>query len=367
MRRTVLMMSLLASTTTPVAFAGSPTIGPLAPDFDIWMYPPGSGSFAPAASLFSPGSLTGDPDRLGYYFLGFDVEDLLPAGGPWQVSSATLTVYLLNSSTFSPTDGVLYDPTYDARETYAGQPDADPGRPIELYGSMLQEELTYEDWELSGYPVFGGGGYQSLPMDFDENGDTRDVQDSVDAGFEVNPWAIATTTDTYSAGGTMRIADSALLIFDIDVSDPNINAYLMSGLEEGVIGFNVSSLHVAVQPGTGEDPEIYPRLGTLESFLLPDPSLTITVEPVSSGCGVADVTTDGTNPGDAGFGEPDSVVSVSDLTFFVEQWTNGSTSEADLTTDGTNPGDAGFGVPDGAVSVSDLTFFVEAWIAGCAG
>ncbi|MEM1331449.1 MAG: hypothetical protein AAGG07_12910 [Planctomycetota bacterium] len=35
----------------------------------------------------------------------------------------------------------------------------------------------------------------------------------------------------------------------------------------------------------------------------------------------ADVTTSGTNPGDAGYGRPDGVVDVADLTFFVEQWT----------------------------------------------
>ncbi|MEM1330375.1 MAG: GC-type dockerin domain-anchored protein [Planctomycetota bacterium] len=83
------------------------------------------------------------------------------------------------------------------------------------------------------------------------------------------------------------------------------------------------------------------------------------------GCGVADVTTDNTNPGDAGYGEPDGAVTVADLTYLVEFWLAGDLAVADLTTDGANPGDADYGVPDGTVTVADLTFFVEQWLAGC--
>ena len=79
---------------------------------------------------------------------------------------------------------------------------------------------------------------------------------------------------------------------------------------------------------------------------------------------VGDTTTDGANPGDAGFGEADGAVTAADLTYFVERWI-ASETEADLTTDGANPGDLGFGEPDGSVTASDLTFFVEAWISGC--
>ncbi|MEM1330027.1 MAG: GC-type dockerin domain-anchored protein [Planctomycetota bacterium] len=82
-----------------------------------------------------------------------------------------------------------------------------------------------------------------------------------------------------------------------------------------------------------------------------------------SGC-VADLTTDGTNPGDPAFGRPDGAATVSDLTYLVERWLMGD-AEADLTTDGTNPSDPGFGTPDGAVTVSDLTYYVELWLAGC--
>ena len=80
---------------------------------------------------------------------------------------------------------------------------------------------------------------------------------------------------------------------------------------------------------------------------------------------IPDITTDGANPGDPGFGEPDGAVTVADLTFFVGQWVEGGLAVADITTAGTNPGDPGFGVPDGVIAVAELTFFVEQWIGGC--
>ncbi|MEM1331739.1 MAG: GC-type dockerin domain-anchored protein [Planctomycetota bacterium] len=80
---------------------------------------------------------------------------------------------------------------------------------------------------------------------------------------------------------------------------------------------------------------------------------------------VPDITTDGANPGDAGYLVPDGAVTVSDLSTFVELWLASDTAVADITTDGANPGDASYLVPDGFVTVSDLSTFVELWLAGC--
>ncbi|MEM1331562.1 MAG: S8 family serine peptidase [Planctomycetota bacterium] len=76
----------------------------------------------------------------------------------------------------------------------------------------------------------------------------------------------------------------------------------------------------------------------------------------------ADLTTGGSNPGDASYGVPDGAVDVADLTFLVEAWVSLS-AIADLTTSGSNPGDAGYGVPDATVDVADLSFFVELWLS----
>jgi len=78
-----------------------------------------------------------------------------------------------------------------------------------------------------------------------------------------------------------------------------------------------------------------------------------------------DLTTTNANPGDPGFGVPDTVVNGADLSYFVEQWLAGNLSEADFTTTNANPGDPGFGVPDGGANGADLSYFVELWLAGC--
>ncbi|MEM1331037.1 MAG: GC-type dockerin domain-anchored protein [Planctomycetota bacterium] len=88
------------------------------------------------------------------------------------------------------------------------------------------------------------------------------------------------------------------------------------------------------------------------------------VEPSEANACVADITTDGTNPGDEGFGTPDGSVSTADLAYFVERWV-ASSLIADVTSGGTNPGDSGYGVPDGEVTAADLSYFVEIWLAGC--
>ncbi|MEM1331322.1 MAG: GC-type dockerin domain-anchored protein [Planctomycetota bacterium] len=85
---------------------------------------------------------------------------------------------------------------------------------------------------------------------------------------------------------------------------------------------------------------------------------------VSSSSGLyfaVDVTSDGANPGDGYHGVPDGLVTVTDLTYFIEAW-NAHISVADITTLGANPGDGLYMVPDGVVDVTDLSTFVEVWL-----
>ncbi|MEM1330148.1 MAG: GC-type dockerin domain-anchored protein [Planctomycetota bacterium] len=117
----------------------------------------------------------------------------------------------------------------------------------------------------------------------------------------------------------------------------------------------------AVVLALGDTLTTYSTTPGVNQQTLNNATVTITI---GNAC-IPDVTTTGTNPGDADYGNPDGEVSVSDLTYFVEFWLANDLSVADVTTDGSNPGDAGFGSPDSAVTVSDLTFFVEQWLAGC--
>ncbi|MEM9065872.1 MAG: alpha-amylase family glycosyl hydrolase [Planctomycetota bacterium] len=80
-----------------------------------------------------------------------------------------------------------------------------------------------------------------------------------------------------------------------------------------------------------------------------------------------DVTTTGaTLPFTPGYGEPDGVVDLDDLGFYLNNWLASNASVVDLTTTGaTLIGQPGYGVGDGVVDLDDLGFFLSGWLAGC--
>ncbi|MEM9065905.1 MAG: GC-type dockerin domain-anchored protein [Planctomycetota bacterium] len=82
---------------------------------------------------------------------------------------------------------------------------------------------------------------------------------------------------------------------------------------------------------------------------------------------VPDVTTTGaTLAGQSGFGEPDGVIDLDDLGYYLTFWLDSDAAVADVTTTGaTLEGQPGFGTPDGVVDLDDLGFFLTTWLAGC--
>jgi len=290
MRRLILGVGVLgACSSIGLAQCPGTTQAFASPAYDVWEYPAaGSGASLSAPTFGSP-LATEDPDRLGYCFAAFRTQDLIPtASGPFQVRSATLTVYVLNSSRPSP-NTTIYDPTYDSWRTYLGiDPDADAGRPIELYGCLFNNGLTLGTWNEATTPVFQNGLYNVLPADFPTSTlvppQPRDVTSNVDGpdftvvgdGFDARPLAIGTTSQTYvGSDGNIHISDGATLTFQIDVTDPRVRAYLERSLRgDGYIGLVISSLHGAAYGGMGAG-ETYPRIATKEAFGLPDPSLSI--------------------------------------------------------------------------------------------
>ncbi|MEM9064764.1 MAG: choice-of-anchor B family protein [Planctomycetota bacterium] len=83
-------------------------------------------------------------------------------------------------------------------------------------------------------------------------------------------------------------------------------------------------------------------------------------------CGVGDVTTTGaTLVGQPGFGQPDGIVDLDDLGYYLLFWLDGDLSVDLTTTSATLPGQPGFGQPDGSVDIDDLGFFLNAWLLGC--
>lgn len=273
---------LLAAFAAAFAMAGgafAQTTSTVSPQsYDVWMYPPGAGGASPFAPSFaSPFGVPEDPDRLGYYFLVFETDGVPAIGEDETVTEITLSVVLLNSS---DQQGAVYDPTFDALETYTDGPDPDPGRPIELYAPLLNNEWTLESWDEDDTPVSQNGVYNAQPADFDENGELRNVQSNVDEGFEVDPLAIGKTEDlTGDPEGVQHMEDGALFTFEVDLSDPAVRDYFRERVEEGYVGFVVSSLQDAGVMGGGD--EAYPRWSTLESFGPPgmfDASVEITID-----------------------------------------------------------------------------------------
>ncbi len=326
---------------------------------DAWTYPPVGSGFSQAAPVFgSPVGVPADPDRLGYYYVAFDLNaqlDLLQ--GPYDIASITVTAYMLNSSTFSATNGAFYDDSYDSFITYDGTiADTDPGRPIELYAAMYNNGLSALTWNEFLTPVFQNGLYNVEPVDIDPiTKMPRSVQSNVDDGFDATPLAVATTTDTYvGSGASVRIADGAELTFTLDLTDADLRQLLADELNaDGTLSFAISSLHAAGFMGEAAD-DIWPRLGTRESFGLPDPSIEVVLSTGPVACSPADVTTSGTANG-----VPDQVVDLSDFSFYLTLWGT-SDARADVTTTGTANG-----VPDGSVDLSDFSFYLTLWSAGC--
>ncbi|MEM1331735.1 MAG: family 16 glycosylhydrolase [Planctomycetota bacterium] len=124
---------------------------------------------------------------------------------------------------------------------------------------------------------------------------------------------------------------------------------------------NWGTTEASITLTAGEQVLVIENAGAADRFNLDLVTFAFTTD----GCGVADTTTSGVNPGGTGYGLPDGNVDVSDITYYVERWLNGEV-DADVTTSGTNPGDAGYGEPDNGINTADLTFFVERWLAGCA-
>ena len=141
-----------------------------------------------------------------------------------------------------------------------------------------------------------------------------------------------------------------------DASAPSPSPSVEAGIPfriDGTLSFVISSLHAAGFNGQGGS-EIYPRIGTRESFGLPAPSIEVVLTTGPVACSPADVTTSGTANG-----VPDQVVDLSDFSYYLTLWGTGD-SIADVTTSGTANG-----VPDGAVDLSDFAYYLQLWSAGC--
>lgn len=275
------------------ALGGEFSIAPSAPSMDRWVYPfgdfLGDRSVAPNFASFDPRFDTRDAQ----YLMGWTTDGLV-------VTNAGPSRYLLRRARLEVRNTVnnafVYDPTFDPYLTYAtNQPgyvaDADPGRPVELYGAGFRNGFTTATFlENSPYgrinPITSGnisiGTRNAFAAMFGDQGQLVDVSNNVGQAnpewtqppFEVRPWAVGTTTN--AAPGEL-VPEDALFTFDIDLKDPWIVGYLQSALNEGRLRLILASLSPAnqVTPGGtgGGGAGAYPQWATRENLLFAPPRL----------------------------------------------------------------------------------------------
>ena len=265
-----------------------------APDWDQWVYHRLSGLQVGSwedAALFTKREVSGsEEDRAAAYHAAYNLTNQIPAGlgaANYQVLSARLTVAVVEVSPVKDGGGtivqeVVYDPTYDSWRThlrttatnYAADyvADTDAGRSICLFGFGLTNGFTQFSFDASGgvgtsaplyneysnpmvqtAPPFGRNAY---PLSFDTSGLPMAVNNNVYDRVEANPWAVAAIAGK-TAGEVIAVGD--VLVFDLNVGQPGIQAYLQQALHAGQVGLVVSSLHHTPLDG-------FLRVATNESF-----------------------------------------------------------------------------------------------------
>jgi hypothetical protein len=237
---------------------------------DRWMYPFAfTGGTRDLVPTFSAVGTPGFDNRDGQFLLGFNTTTIAPAGlgaQNYQINAVTVRAMVGAPS------GFAYDPTYDSFRTYlpAADPvfmtDADSGRPIELHGIGFRNGYTSlsfgpNDNQPPAFEESSPFGAQSArtrnvyPLGYLSPGIGSDVANNVDDRTESQPWAIGTTS--LAAGAV--VTDNTTFTFAIDLSDSSVRDYLQRGLNDGALGFAITSLHPAAQAGGLPTPQFITR------------------------------------------------------------------------------------------------------------
>lgn len=244
------------------------------PSLDRWMYPfnasPGTRPTAPVFGTL--GDDAGVDSRHGQFLLGFDIEGDIATGlgaTNYVIRRATLTATISRDRAFR------FDPTFDAFTTFfptndpAFMPDADLGRPIELFGADFRNGFTAETFAEDGpFGSSASGRRNAFAAGYSTNGTLVDVGNNVGKTnaafptFEVHPFAIGQAVgvapgDLVPSGTTIR--------FELNLADPFVRQYLQHGCDSGRLRFTITGLHTSEFGGTPAWPEFYTRdsvLGT---------------------------------------------------------------------------------------------------------
>lgn len=240
---------------------------------DRWMYPFAfTGGTRDLSPTFGAVGTPGFDNRDAQFLIGFDTSSVIPTGqGAQQYQINAVTVRTMVGAP----SGFEYDPTYDAFRTYLSDTDpealddADVGRPIELFGVGFRNGYTQfsfgaNDNQPPGFEEsspFGAqhvGTRNAYPLSFVSAGSGIDVSNNIDDRIESHPWAIGSAALAPGA----PVTDNTSFAFAIDLANADVRSYLQRGLNDGTLGFAISSMHAASQAGGPPVPQFLTRENT---------------------------------------------------------------------------------------------------------
>jgi hypothetical protein len=256
-----------------LAMAGAADAETINIGLDRWMYPFSfTGGTRNLSPTFGAVGTPGFDNRDAQFLIGFDTSSVIPTGQGatnYQINSVTVRTMVGAPSGFE------YDPTYDAFRTYL--PDTDPeslddadvGRPIELFGVGFRNGYTSFSFgpndnqppgfeESSPFGTQDVGTRNAYPLSFASAGMGIDVSNNIADRIESHPWAIGSAALAPGA----PVTDNTTLAFAIDLSNADVRSYLQRGLNDGALGFAISSLHAASQAGGPPVPQFLTRENT---------------------------------------------------------------------------------------------------------
>ncbi|MBN8246633.1 MAG: hypothetical protein J0L84_04235 [Verrucomicrobia bacterium] len=251
------------------------------PSGDRWMYPhnatPG---LRPAASVFATwGDESGVDTRHGQFLLVWDTTNAIAAGHPsghYRLTRVRLTLTTLREGSF------VNDSTPDAFGSYLypedprSVADADPGRPLELFGAGFRNSFTAATFlENSPFGSPATGERNAFATGFDAARTLVDVGNNVGKTnelfppFPTRPFAVGAITNV--AAGELVPADSKVT-FELNLADADVRGYLQQALAEGRLWFAVTWL--GESGGFAGTPR-YPDFATRDNLLFDPPQLLI--------------------------------------------------------------------------------------------
>lgn len=244
------------------------------PAHDRWSYPfnatPGRRAVASTFGSTEEGGMK----RHGFFIVGFDTAPGVEAGrnpAAYEILSAKVTV--MTSTNFE----VVYDPSVDPvfshldpdHPQYAA--DADPGRPMELFGTGFRNDYTALTWTETAEYAPPGGERNVYPVAWTTDGAELDASMNVneEAPYEVEPFAVGIIADLTPGE---PVPFETPVVFEVDLDHPGTRLYLQHGLHLGRLLFAVTSLH-----GGGHGVRTFPEYYTRDSLIGDAPKLVLTV------------------------------------------------------------------------------------------